>query len=209
MREVVAVTMSSSQRILTIAATVFFSLHFVSHHFHLGLLGACYHFVAVVAFFPAVFIAVAMAYRWAVDRDETIERRCGLWFGISLLMLFAALSGPVCKLSYCRGLPTGSFAMAFDRQAWAPMPRGDSSIKDRQKMLADVIKNVVEGSTYEDVRAALGPTEDASWLDESRGDILSYYMGPARDDMIPIDGEVLVIHFDAEGRVSRWYTFID
>lgn len=202
-------TMSRSQRVLIIAAAAFSLLHFVSHYVHAGLLGLCYHFVAVVAFFPTVLIAAVMGCRWAVDKDKAIERRGGLWLVISLLLLLAALSGPVCKLSYCRGLPTGSFAMAFDRQAWAPMPRGDSSIKDRQKMLADVIKNVVAGNTYDEIRAELGPTEDASWLDESGGDILSYYMGPARDDMIPIDGEVLVIHFDTEGRVSRWYTFID
>ncbi len=202
-------TLNSKRSIVLVVGATFFSLHLVSHYIHPGLFGLGFHLLAFLASLLVVLFTVSHWIEWAISRNEEARRQRGQLFVMSLVILAAAIAVPTCKMSYCRGLPTGSFAMAFDRQAWAPMPRGDSSIKDRQKMLADVIKNVVEGCTYEDVRAALGSTEDASWLDESGGDNLSYYMGPARDAMIPIDGEVLVIHFDAEGRVSRWYTFID
>ena len=175
----------------------------------MGLFGLCYHFVAMPAFPVVGLITIAIGILWAGANEPAMRRRNRQWLITSLLVFVASVAVPICKASYCRGLPTGSFAMAFDRQAWAPMPPGFSEIEDRQKMLADAIKNVVQHGTFDEVRAVLGPTEDASWLDESGGDILSYYMGPARDSVIGIDGEVLVIHFDENGRVVRWYTFID
>jgi hypothetical protein len=106
---------------------------------------------------------------------------------------------------YARGLPTGSFVKRFDRAAWnAPQAmhfvKGD--ITPREKMLGDVVRNVLPGRTRAEIEAQLGPSLDTGYFREDGRDLI-YLLGPERN-LFSIDSEWLLIWLDAQGRFERF-----
>lgn len=195
--------------LLVAAALAVFLSHLLSHHVHLSIFAPVARLAELSGQF-SVFAICVIACFIAGSLDDSVNRLLRRSHVVALAFIIAGcLSVAFCRTVRCGKCPTGSFAMDFDPSRWAQAQLGGSKVADRQKMLGDVVNNVIADSTREQIQSALGPTEDASWLDESGGDILSYYTGPARDSFIPIDGEVLVIRFDENDRVADWYTFID
>jgi hypothetical protein len=104
------------------------------------------------------------------------------------------------------GLPAGSCLLAFDATVWQD-PSSSEFVKDditpRQKMLNQVVREVIPGRTRAEVEALLGPSLDTPYF-ASIGRDLIYVTGPQRDSLFAIDSEWLLIWLDQQGRVARF-----
>lgn len=87
----------------------------------------------------------------------------------------------------------------FDPARWrAPADTSEVFWPTRLRMVDDLLaRKVLQGLDRDSVRALLGPSNQGT-PDSAR--TVRYYLGPERD-WIRIDGEELVIQFDASGRV--------
>jgi hypothetical protein len=108
-------------------------------------------------------------------------------------------------------LPTGSYAQAFEAEAWqsqesAELVRGD--ITPRQKMLGAVVQEVLPGSHRSQIEDALGPSLDTPYF-RSNGRDLIYRTGLERDSLFGIDSEWLLIWLDEAGHFSRFAIMVD
>jgi hypothetical protein len=82
-----------------------------------------------------------------------------------------------------------------------PYVAGD--ITPRQKMLRDVVENLLPGKTRREIEALLGPSS-ATWYFEDTGRDLIYMTGPERDTPFSIDSEWLLIWLDQNDRFERF-----
>lgn len=106
-------------------------------------------------------------------------------------------------------MPTGSYAQKFDRGSWAASPpyvHGD--ITPRQKMLGDVVENLLRGKSRREIEAMLGHSEATSFFQETSRDLI-YMTGPERDTPFSIDSEWLLIWLDENGRFQRYEIYRD
>lgn len=124
---------------------------------------------------------------------------------VVLTLLLLACS----KSSY---LPDGSFDLEFNSVAW----KSDSSFSDvsqnefvtsRQKMLGDLLENVIPGKNKAEISALLGPSLETPYGDQSRDFI--YYMGPQRDSLFGVDSEWLLIWLNHNGQFERFELYTD
>ena len=119
--------------------------------------------------------------------------------GISMLFAFLFLSNVLPS-----PLPTGSYDKKFDQTVWLDPKSADyidGDITPRQKMLADVIKQL-PGKNRTEIENMLGPSLDSSYF-KSTGRNLIYVTGPERDSFIGIDSEWLLIWVDENGIYQR------
>ena len=116
----------------------------------------------------------------------------GSAYGIS-----AALRGP---------LPTGSYLLRFDSAGWkneVSSPSDESDITIRQRMLGDVVDNVLPGRDRRELEELLGPSLDTQYFARSGRDLI-YRLGLERDSMFGVDSEWLLIWLDDGGRFERY-----
>ena len=84
----------------------------------------------------------------------------------------------------------------LSREEFFPTPRGFPTL--RQLLADDILRcGLLEGTTYDEVRALLGPP-----MFGERGKRLSYDIGPQRDSFFQIDSEILSIGFRKNGIFS-------
>jgi len=109
-----------------------------------------------------------------------------------------------------RGLPSGSDIQQFDDAAWVQEENTQPSdgISERQKMLSDLVKNVLPGRTREEIQSMLGPSLDTPYF-QSTGRDLIYVLGPERDNYFAIDSEWLLLWLDEEGIFERYQVVVD
>jgi len=161
--------------------------------------------VALLALFAlAIWGGVGLWRSWAHQRPPSRSHRAYALIGFVGLASFALATGVLRTLP--RSLPTGSNLQSFDRTMWrdphsAEHVEGD--ITPRQKMLADVVKNVLPGRTRAELENILGPSRNTAYFKSSGRDLI-YTLGPQRDSYFAIDSEWLLIWLDKDGRFSRY-----
>jgi hypothetical protein len=79
----------------------------------------------------------------------------------------------------------------------------EGDITPRQKMLADIVKNILPGRPRAELEGLLGPSLDTLYF-KNEGSDLIYMLGPERDSYITIDSEWLLIWLDKDGRFKRY-----
>src|SRR5205085_9708948 len=94
--------------------------------------------------------ALGLFQHLAARRKRVASPRASTLIVVSVggLLVFGAVLVAVAVLP--RSLPTGSFVMRFDRSAWIDPRASDfreNDITPRQKMLGDVVTNVIPGKT--------------------------------------------------------------
>jgi hypothetical protein len=110
------------------------------------------------------------------------------WFLIGLIGTFLVL------YLMANRMPEGSYDLKFQQQLWqqkesSVSPEGDIAL--RQKMVADVIKNILPGKNRSEVLSLLGPPT------ETKSDQFLYVLGRERG-YTSIDYEWLRIRFEGE-----------
>lgn len=109
-----------------------------------------------------------------------------------------------------RGLPQGSHVLDFDAGAWKQAgaePTG-VTVTVRQKMLGDVVRNVLPHRSRQEIEALLGPSLDTFYAAESGRDLI-YLLGRQRNSIFAIDSEWLLIWLDDSGRFERFQIHTD
>jgi hypothetical protein len=105
----------------------------------------------------------------------------------------------------CDGLPAGSRLRKFESSVWQDS-RSTQYISDdytpRQKMLRDVVRNVLPSRTRTEIEKQLGPGKPNGFFQERSYDMI-YQTGPQRDSLFAIDSEWLLIWLNNEGRFQR------
>lgn len=79
----------------------------------------------------------------------------------------------------------------------------EDDITPRQKMLADVVRNVLPGRARAELDQALGPSLETFYFSSTGRDLI-YPLGPERDSWFGIDSERLLIWLDESGRFRRY-----
>ncbi|MBY6189931.1 hypothetical protein KUV22_05800 [Microbulbifer agarilyticus] len=109
------------------------------------------------------------------------------------------------------GLPSGSDVLAFDSALWksehSTVDFDDDLISSRQKMLGDLLRNVIPGKSGDEIRHLLGAPADIRRA--GGGYDFIYYMGPQRDSFFPVDSEWLLIWLDSDGYFERYELYSD
>ena len=125
------------------------------------------------------------------------------------LLLFGSAYGLSAAI---RGeLPSGSHLRRFDSAQWKDEAASESAggdISVRQKMLGDVVSNVLPGRDRRELDQMLGPSLDTPYF-ASTGRDLIYFLGRERESMFAVDSEWLLIWLDASGRFERYEVWTD
>jgi hypothetical protein len=127
---------------------------------------------------------------------------CGLFLFGSAYGLSATIRG---------ALPSGSHLLRFDSGQWTDMASSDSvggDISVRQKMLGDVVSNVLPGRDRRELEEMLGQSLETSYFAKSGRDLI-YLLGRERDSMFGVDSEWLLIWLDGSGRFERYQVWTD
>jgi hypothetical protein len=104
-----------------------------------------------------------------------------------------------------REFPNGSDLRKFDSAIWqneSSTEPDDNLISEREKMLKDLVENVLPGKTKNEIEKFLGKSLTTSYFASINKDLI-YYMGPERDSYMNIDSEWLLIWIDESGRFEK------
>ena len=118
-------------------------------------------------------------------------------------MLLALLILPSC--SNKGKFPNGSDLKKFDSAIWqneSSTEPDDNLISEREKMLKDLVENVLPGRTKKEIEKFLGKSLETSYFSSINKDLI-YYMGPERDSFMNIDSEWLLIWLDESGKFEK------
>jgi hypothetical protein len=141
-------------------------------------------------------------------RPSLISRRMfiGTSFSVVGLVAVAAI-----RRFIAGALPEGSMLMRFASVVWRQETSIESDaggISVRQKMLGDLVENVLPGRSRAYIESILGPSLDTSYFRHTGRDLM-YVLGPERNSYFAIDEEWLLIWLDARGRFERYAIVTD
>ena len=99
-----------------------------------------------------------------------------------------------------RLLPPGSYRQRFDADLWRQVSTkvATGAMTARQKMVGDVVKNILPGRSRSEIEELLGPSEEKSETE------LVYNLGRIRGALFPLGDEWLVITLDASARFKAY-----
>jgi len=123
---------------------------------------------------------------------------------IQILMLLALLILPSC--SNKGEFPNGSDLRKFDSAIWQSefsTEPDNNLISEREKMLKDLVENVLPGKTKNEIEKLLGKSLETPYFTSINKDLI-YYMGPERDSYMNIDSEWLLIWLDESDRFEKY-----
>lgn len=103
-------------------------------------------------------------------------------------------------------LPNGSDLRKFDSAVWkndSSTEPDDNLISEREKMLKDLVENVLPGKIKKEIEKLLGKSLETSYFASINKDLI-YYMGPERDNYMNIDSEWLLIWLDESGKYEKY-----
>ena len=114
------------------------------------------------------------------------------------------------------GLPLGSEDMKFDPLLWADeesiAPAEHESgilVSVRERMLGDLVRNVLPGSSKKEIEAKLGASLKTNYFASVDKDLI-YYLGPEREGYFGnIDSEWLLIWVRADGVFEKYAIYND
>ena len=201
---------------MVIPLVVYFGLLVIPERWPTSRASAPY-FVYVLSL-PFVLLGLIVLGAWGAIRLAISRRRHSprqarhrAMLGISVLGLLLFGSAYGLSAAIQRGLPFGSHILRFDAARWKDPAASDSVGKDisvRQKMLGDVVSQVLPGRDRRELEQLLGPSLDTPYFANSRRDLI-YLLGGERDSMFGVDSEWLLIWLDGSGRFQRFQVQTD
>jgi hypothetical protein len=124
---------------------------------------------------------------------------------ISVTILFLYVCSPYLP----KFLPNGSYSQPFNSELWIADDSllVNEGITNRQKMLGDVVDNVLPGKTKNEIIRNLGLFSNDSGhplIDDLNQQTLVFYLGPARRDFKGVSAEWLRIYLDPSGHFEKY-----
>ena len=174
----------------------------------LGATLAYFIYVLTLPFVVLALVAIglwgALALLVAPMRHMTSIHRALV--SVSLLGLLAFGAAYQLSATIKGSLPSGSHLLKFESAQWkagASHEPSDGDITVRQKMLGDVVKNVLPGRDRPALEDMLGPSLDTPYFATTGRDLI-YRLGRERDSMFGVDSEWLLVWLDDSGRFERY-----
>ena len=162
--------------------------------------------------FPALIIIFGSysLIAWIIAKRKNKDLSSPVVIGptISVTILFLYVCSPFMPTF----LPNGSHSQPFDSDLWI----ADDSIlvrdgiTNRQKMLGDVIDNILPGRSKNEIIKLLGLFSDSSnhsAPNNSNQPTLIFYLGPARRDTMGIQAEWLKVYLDPSGHFAKYEVY--
>lgn len=118
------------------------------------------------------------------------------------LFLLSFLVFPTTFL-FPKPLPTGSFELSFSENIWKNNEFAE--ITNRQKMLGDLINNILPGKNENEIIQLLGKP----YYRDNKNYIIGYELGAERDIFLRLDSEWLEISFDENGNYRKSSVNVD
>jgi hypothetical protein len=166
-------------------------------------------FVLLVLIAVGCWGAIGLFMSRARNSPHKPKHRSMLGVSVIGLLLFGSAYGISAAI---RGaLPSGSHLQRFDSAQWKDEAASESAggdISVRQKMLGDVVGNVLPGRDRRELEEMLGPSLDTLYFANTGRDLI-YLLGRERDSMFGVDSEWLLIWLDASGRFERYQVWTD
>ncbi len=152
--------------------------------------------ISLIAFLTGTVSIVSIGIKLIRKKKVSLFERDAALSAI-YITLFCFLVMPIIAPYH---LPEGSYDMKFDQQVW--MQEESSTFSQsghtlRQKMIGDVIKNIILNKSRQEILDILGPPTDTDKWQSMKDDHLIYVLGPDRGFM-PIDYEWLFVRFKGE-----------
>lgn len=143
-----------------------------------------------------------IAFIWAKWRRNTLHPMIAMGPALSLTIIIIWNIKPYMP-SF---LPSGSHLQSFNSELWIA---DDSTVMKeditaRQKMVGDVVENILPGKSRNEIIRLLGLSSD-----DSHQPTLNYYLGPLRGDFSEIHIEILKIHFNPSGHYEKYSIISD
>lgn len=156
--------------------------------------------LSVFLFIAFIFISLLyslVAWIPAKKRNHDLNPAVAIGPTFSLTLLIIFLFVPYMP----KFLPNGSHLQAFNSELWIA---DDSTvvkegITTRQKMLGDVVENILPGKSRNEIIKLLGLSSD-----DSNQPTLLFYLGPARGDSSGIEIERLKVYLDPSGHFQKY-----
>lgn len=103
-----------------------------------------------------------------------------------------------------RLFPSGSDLSNFSSEFWQQnaSTAWNNGISEREKMLKDLVENVLPGKSKDEIEQLLGESLDTPYFRSIDKDMI-YYLGPQRDSL-GVDSEWLLIWLDEEGYFTKY-----
>jgi len=133
-----------------------------------------------------------------------LYKTIGTSFFFALIVAFLLRSSIIItSCSTKSDLPKGSNLIKFGSTVWQEnnsFVPDDKGISERQKMLKDLVENVLPKKTEDEIEKLLGTPYEKS----INGDLI-YYLGPERDSYFGnIDSECLLICLDKSSMFKKY-----
>jgi hypothetical protein len=175
------------------------------------------YFVYVLTL-PFALLALVVIGSWGAvaaflarrrNSPPQVKHREMLGISVLGLLLFGSAFGLSATI---RGaLPSGSHLLSFDSARWKDTTSSESvggDISDRQKMLGDVVSNVLPGRHRQELEEMLGLSLETRYFANTGRDLI-YLLGRERDSLFGVDSEWLLIWLDESGRLERYEVWTD
>jgi len=162
-------------------------------------------YAVLLAFLAACAAISGIVVLWQLKTRSVVSGR------VKHVFLASAIAATCCSgifalaLYLPHGLPPGSWMSEFDAVMWRDAASADfgKSVSIRQKMLGDLVSNVLPGKSQDEIIDLLGPSFKTSYFASLEYDLI-YPTGAQRDSYFRIDSEWLLIWCDHTGRFERF-----
>jgi hypothetical protein len=162
-------------------------------------------YAALLAFLAACAAISGMVVLWQLKTRSVVSGR------VKYVFFASAIAATCCSVMFAlalylpQGLPAGSWISEFDAVMWRDPASADfgKSVSIRQKMLGDLVSNVLPGKSRDEIIDLLGPSSKTPYFASLEYDLI-YPTGAQRDSYIRIDSEWLLIWCDHTGRFERF-----
>jgi hypothetical protein len=217
--------MATARRLtVVIALIVYFGLFLIPEWWPAFRATAAYFTYALTL--PFTLLALIVLGCWGAIglfmsrmRNSPRQARYRSMLGVSILGLLLFGSAYGLSAAIRGALPSGSYLQRFDSAQWKDEAASESAGADisvRQKMLGDVVSNVLPGRDRRDLEEMLGPSLNTPYFPSldtpyfaNTGRDLIYVLGRERDSMFGVDSEWLLIWLDGSGRFERYQVWTD
>jgi hypothetical protein len=157
--------------------------------------------ISLYFLFPALIVIFGLysliAWIMAKQRNKDLKSAVviGPTISVTILILY------VCSPYLPTFLPNGSHSQPFDSETWIADDSilARDGITNRQKMLGDVVENVLPGKSGNEIIRLMGLSSD-----DTNQPTLLFYLGPARGDSSGIEVERLRVHLDPSGNFEKY-----
>ncbi len=134
------------------------------------------------------------------------RKQLPLFLSICIIFAFMLVSSAIVVFAPESEFPTGSNLMKFNPDVWKTEKAQiwpENGPSTREKMLKDLVKNVLPGKSRAEIETLLGPSLETDYFQSIDKDLI-YYMGPERDNYMALDSEWLLIWLDENGIFQKY-----